>query len=43
MPLAEHFKAIGDPEIGALLTGGVRFANEATLRPDWEFPRTQTR
>lgn len=39
---AEYFKAIGEPEIGALLTCGVDFANEESLRPDWKFDRTQT-
>ena len=39
---AEYFKSIGEPEIGALLTCGVDFANEALQRPDWEFSRTQT-
>lgn len=39
---AQYFREIGEPEIGALLTCGVDFANEALLRPDWEFRRTQT-
>ena len=39
---AEYFRSIGEPEIGALLTCGVDFANEALLRSDWEFRRTQT-
>lgn len=39
---AEYFRSIGEPEIGALLTCGVDFANEATQRPDWKFTRTQT-
>ena len=39
---AEYFRGIGEPEIGALLTCGVDFANEANLRPEWEFKRTQT-
>src|SRR5262245_20213047 len=39
---AEYFKSIGEPDIGALLTCGVDFANEASLRPEWEFTRTQT-
>ena len=39
---AEYFLAIGEPEIGALLTCGVDFANEALQRPDWKFTRTQT-
>jgi hypothetical protein len=39
---AEYFRGIGEPEIGALLTCGVDFANEAIQRPDWEFRRTQT-
>jgi len=39
---AEYFRSIGEPEIGALLTCGVDFANEASLRPDWKFERTQT-
>jgi len=39
---AEYFRELGEPEIGALLTCGVDFATEATLRPDWEFRRTQT-
>jgi hypothetical protein len=40
---ADHFRRIGEPEIGALLTCGVDFAAERTLRPGWEFRRTQTR
>ena len=40
---ADHFRKIGEPEIGALLTCGVDFAVEAKIRPDWEFTRTQTR
>jgi hypothetical protein len=40
---AEHFRKIGEPEIGALLTCGLDFAVERKLRPDWEFRRTQTR
>jgi hypothetical protein len=40
--LAEYFRAIGEPEIGALLTCGVDFAAQETLRPDWELHRTQT-
>ena len=40
---ADYFRSIGEPEIGALLTCGVDFAVERTLRPDWEFRRTQTR
>ena len=39
---AQYFREIGEPEIGALLTCGVDFANEALLRPDWKFERTQT-
>ena len=39
---AEYFRSIGEPEIGALLTCGVDFANEALQRPDWTFTRTQT-
>ncbi len=39
---AEYFRSIGETEVGALLTCGVDFANEASLRPDWEFTRTQT-
>jgi hypothetical protein len=39
---AEYFRSIGEPEIGALLTCGVDFAAQATLRPSWEFRRTQT-
>jgi len=39
---ADYFRAIGEPEIGALLTCGVDFANEALQRPDWTFTRTQT-
>ena len=39
---AEYFRSIGEPEIGALLTCGIDFANEATMRPDWEFTRSQT-
>jgi predicted hydrocarbon binding protein len=40
---ADHFREIGEPEIGALLTCGVDFAVERKLRPEWEFRRTQTR
>lgn len=40
---ADYFRAIGEPEIGALLTCGVDFAVERKLRPDWEFRRSQTR
>lgn len=40
---ADWFRQIGEPEIGALLTCNVDFATERTLRPDWEFERTQTR
>jgi hypothetical protein len=39
---AEYFRSIGEPDVGALLTCGVDFASEASLRPDWEFTRTQT-
>jgi hypothetical protein len=39
---ADYFREIGEPEIGALLTCGVDFANEALQRPDWTFTRTQT-
>jgi L-2-amino-thiazoline-4-carboxylic acid hydrolase len=39
---ADYFRSIGEPEIGALLTCGVDFANEAVQRPDWLFERTQT-
>jgi hypothetical protein len=39
---ADYFRSIGEPEIGALLTCGVDFANEANLRPNWQFNRTQT-
>jgi hypothetical protein len=39
---AEYFRSIGEPDIGALLTCGVDFANEALQRPDWLFERTQT-
>jgi hypothetical protein len=39
---AEYFRSVGEPEIGALLTCGVDFANEALQRPNWEFKRTQT-
>jgi hypothetical protein len=39
---AQYFRSIGEPEIGALLTCGVDFANEALQRPDWTFTRTQT-
>jgi hypothetical protein len=39
---AEYFRSIGEPGIGALLTCGVDFANEANLRPAWTFTRTQT-
>jgi hypothetical protein len=39
---AEYFRAIGAPDVGALLTCGVDFATEAVLRPDWEFRRSQT-
>jgi hypothetical protein len=40
---ADYFRQIGEPEIGALLTCNMDFAVERTLRPDWEFARTQTR
>ena len=40
---ADYFRGIGEPEIGALMTCGVDFAVERTLRPDWSFERTQTR
>ena len=39
---ADYFRSIGEPEIGALLTCGVDFANEALQRPAWQFTRTQT-
>jgi hypothetical protein len=39
---AEYFRAIGEPEIGALMTCGVDFAAEEMIRPDWQFTRTQT-
>jgi len=39
---AEHFRAIGEPEIGALLTCGVDFAVQEAIRPSWELRRTQT-
>jgi hypothetical protein len=39
---AEYFRAIGAADVGALLTCGVDFVTEATLRPDWEFRRSQT-
>jgi hypothetical protein len=39
---ADYFRSIGEPDIGALLTCGVDFANEALQRPDWAFERTQT-
>lgn len=40
---ADHFRKIGEPEIGALLTCNLDFAVESRLRPGWEFTRTQTR
>ncbi|PJK31536.1 L-2-amino-thiazoline-4-carboxylic acid hydrolase [Minwuia thermotolerans] len=40
---ADWFRAIGEPEIGALMTCGVDFAAEERIRPGWEFTRTQTR
>lgn len=40
---ADYFREIGEPEIGALLTCGVDFAVEKSLRPEWEFRRTRTR
>ena len=40
---ADYFRAIGEPEIGALMTCGVDFAAEARIRPVWEFSRSQTR
>jgi hypothetical protein len=40
---ADYFQAIGEPEIGALMTCGVDFAAEDRIRPDWEFKRSQTR
>ncbi len=39
---ADYFRSIGEPQIGALLTCGVDFANEASLRPNWQFQRSQT-
>ncbi len=39
---ARYFRAIGQPEIGALLTCNVDFAVNEKLRPSWEFKRTQT-
>lgn len=39
---AAYFRAIGEPEIGALMTCGVDFAAEAHMRPGWDFSRTQT-
>ena len=39
---AEHFRAIGAADVGALLTCGLDFAAETVLRPDWEFRRSQT-
>ncbi|MEL0022086.1 MAG: L-2-amino-thiazoline-4-carboxylic acid hydrolase [Rickettsiales bacterium] len=40
---AEYFRAIGEPEIGALMTCGVDYAAEDLIRPGWAFTRTQTR
>jgi len=40
---ADHFRAIGEPEIGALLTCGVDFAVQEAIRPAWELRRTRTR
>lgn len=40
---ADYFRAIGEPEIGALMTCGVDFAAEAEIRPGWCFERTRTR
>ncbi len=40
---ADYFRAMGEPEIGALMTCGVDFAAEDRIRPDWEFKRSQTR
>ena len=39
---AEYFRNKGEPEIGYLLTCGTDFAMNDTLRPNWEFHRTQT-
>ena len=39
---AEYFRRIGAADVGALLTCGVDFAAQATLRPDWELRRSQT-
>ena len=39
---AEYFRAIGEPEIGGLMTCGVDFAAEDLMRPEWNFERTQT-
>ena len=39
---AEYFNAIGEPEIGGLLTCAVDFEVERRQRPDWTFKRTQT-
>ena len=39
---AEYFRQKGEQEIGYLMTCGVDFAMNKTLRPNWEFRRTQT-
>lgn len=37
-------RAIGEPEVGALMTCNGDFpAEERRIRPGWEFTRTQTR
>ena len=40
---AEYFCAIGEPEIGVLMTCSVDYAAEELIRPEWDFERTQTR
>ena len=40
---AEYFYAIGEPEIGVLMTCSVDYAAEELIRPEWDFERTQTR
>jgi len=40
---AEYFRAIGEPEIGVLMTCSVDHAAEELIRPEWDFERTQTR
>jgi hypothetical protein len=42
-PFADHFRAIGEPEISALLSCGVDFAVQDAARTTWELKRIRTR